>query len=65
MTTVGESPKGLEIRHKFPPKGIKMDVSDKFSEIEVLPADDRFIAVLKKLTMAFVFAVEGNGIPRQ
>ncbi len=65
VTTVGESPQGLEIRYKFPPKGIKMNVSDKFSEIEVFLADDRFITVLKKLAVAFVPAVEGNGIPRQ
>jgi len=40
-----------------------MDVTDQLKEIWIFFADDRFVAVLKKVTTTFVAFVEGNSMP--
>ena len=42
-----------------------MDIPDQFLEIDILLADDGFIAVLKKLAVAFVPLIEADGIAGQ
>ena len=47
------------------PYGVKMDVTDKLLEVDVLLTDDRFVPVLKELTGSVVSVIERNGISRQ
>jgi hypothetical protein len=42
-----------------------VDVADKFQEIGILLAENRFITVLKQMTMTIVSSVEGHSIARQ
>jgi hypothetical protein len=46
-------------------KGIEVDVPDQFHQICFFFTNDGFVAVLKKMTGAFIFPVECNGISCQ
>jgi len=57
--------KSGNIRHRPGPQGIEMNVPDKFEEVSVLLANDRFVTVLEKMADALVTTIETDGIPRQ
>jgi len=40
-----------------------MNIAEKFFKIYILLADDRFVSVLKKLSMAAILSVKIDGMP--
>ncbi len=53
---------GGKIRHEPGPQRIEMDVAHQFEQVGILLADDRFVAVLKKVPRALMAAIEIEGI---
>lgn len=42
-----------------------MNISNQFSQVNIFLAEDGLVSVLEKLSLAFVTAIEINGIPRE
>jgi len=40
-----------------------VNITNKFLEIDILPANDGFVSVLKKLSVAIISAVKIYGLP--
>ena len=53
----------MDIAHKVRPQRVQMDIADQVLEIAVLLAQDRFVAILKKLPVPSIFPVKPGRVP--
>jgi hypothetical protein len=58
MSAIGIFIQFCDIGYYFRSQGIEMDISDQFFKISILLADDGFVPVLKKMSMAAVPSVK-------
>jgi hypothetical protein len=65
MPRVRVGAKLFKITHESSPEGIQMDITHKLLQISLFFAKDRLVAVLEKMAMTTITAVEGYGIPGQ
>ena len=52
----------FEVLHQFCTQRVEVDIADKFQEIRIFFADDRFVSVLEKMATSSMALVEGNGV---